>query len=333
MIMNTRVPRLLVFPIWFIITFVTNGSGQSLTAVDSFATPASIPFGLEWIDGNLWHSDRSSHLIYKIDPATHAVIRSFSPGVSDPAGLAWNGTQLFCADWTGGKIFRIDTSTGAALDSFPSPNGSPFGLTWDGSNLWCTEVFAGRLCKLDAHGSVLQYFEYPFWLGGVTYDGTQFWVAAQERVVNGTRRLYRISTSGDTLSSYASPGPYPEDLAWDGSHLWVCDNSGKIYEMAYVPTEVAEGTTEMPASYSLGQNYPNPFNPQTSISYGIPHTSRVRLTIVNASGQEVATLVDEEKSAGSYQVIWRASNHPSGVYFYRLTAGRFVETRRLLLLK
>jgi hypothetical protein len=331
--MNIWILRFIVVPIWLVIIITTNSSSQSLTVIDSFATPSTIPFGLEWIDGYLWHSDRDSHLIYKIDPTTHAVVRSFSPAMHDPAGLAWNGTQLFCADWTGGKIFRIDTTTGAALDSFPSPNGSPFGLTWDGSNLWCNEVFAGRLNKLDSNGTVLQYFEYPFWLSGLTFDGTQFWVAAQERVVNGTRRLYRISTSGDTLASYESPGQSPEDLAWDGSHLWVCDNSGKFYEMAYVPTGVVERNSEIPASYSLNQNYPNPFNPQTSISYGIPHTSHVQLTVVNELGQEVTTLVDQEQSAGTYHAIWEASSHPSGVYFYRLKAGQYVETKKLLLLK
>jgi hypothetical protein len=332
--MNTRVSKfmLLTLVLFFIVAEVSHS--QTLTAVDSFPSPSTIPFGLEWINGYLWHSDRASRLIYKINPTTHDTIRSFRPGVYDPAGLAWNGSQLFCADWTRGKIFRIDTTNGAALDSFPSPNGSPFGLTWDGNNLWCTEVFAGRLCKLDSSGTIIQYFQYPYYLIGLTFDGTQFWVSAQEKVVNGSRKLYRISTSGDTLASYQPPGPYAEDIAWDGSHLWICHGGiNKIFKMLFTPTEVVERKFETPALYSLNQNWPNPFNPSTTISYQLSTQSHVTLKVFDVLGKEVATLVNENKKSGSYEVEFDGSKLMSGIYFYRLQTGNHIETKKLLLLK
>ena len=332
--MNTRISKFmfLTLVLLFIVAEVSNS--QTLTVVDSFPTPSTIPLGLEWIDGYLWHSARGSRLIYKINPTTHAVIRSFKPGVYDPAGLAWNGSQLFCADWTLGKIFRIDTANGAALDSFPSPNGYPFGLAWDGNNLWCTEVYTGRLCKLDSNGAIIQYFEYPYWLQGLTFDGIQFWVVAQEKGANYQTRLLRISTSGDTLASHQPPGPYLEDIAWDGSHLWTCHAGiNKIYKILFTPTEVVERKSAAPTSYSLNQNYPNPFNPSTLISYQITTQSHVTLKIFDVLGREVATIVDEKREAGKYEIEFDGSKLPSGMYYYRLQAGSFVETKKILLLK
>ena len=85
--------------------------------------------------------------------------------------------------------------------------------------------------------------------------------------------------------------------------------------------------------YKLSQNYPNPFNPASTISFSIPSSSLVELKVFNSIGQEVAVLVNQVKDAGSYQIVFNASSLPSGVYFYKLTAGNFTETKRMLLLK
>jgi len=89
----------------------------------------------------------------------------------------------------------------------------------------------------------------------------------------------------------------------------------------------------LPIAYSLSQNYPNPFNPSTTIRYELPSRTDVVLKIFDLLGQEVATLVDEEKTAGRYEVLWHAARTASGVYFYRLQSGEFVETKKLVLLK
>jgi len=87
------------------------------------------------------------------------------------------------------------------------------------------------------------------------------------------------------------------------------------------------------SDFTLYQNYPNPFNPNTKIKYSVPQPSDVNIKVVNILGNEIATLVNKEKPAGSYEVEFDASGIPSGVYFYQLKAGSFVETKKMVLMK
>ncbi len=90
---------------------------------------------------------------------------------------------------------------------------------------------------------------------------------------------------------------------------------------------------EKRSRFALGQNYPNPFNPSTTIRYDLPQSSMVRLSVFDILGHEISVLVNERKDAGSYEVKFDGSGLSSGVYFYRLQAGAFVQTRKLLLMK
>jgi hypothetical protein len=96
-------------------------------------------------------------------------------------------------------------------------------------------------------------------------------------------------------------------------------------------------SNETPSYFSLSQNYPNPFNPSTNINFSIPNVETTRwvvsLKVYDISGKEVATLVNQQLNPGTYSVDWSASNHPSGVYFYRLSAGEFTQTNKMILVK
>jgi hypothetical protein len=98
-------------------------------------------------------------------------------------------------------------------------------------------------------------------------------------------------------------------------------------------TSVEQISNDLPRYFSLEQTYPNPFNPSTTINYQLPKASSVSLKIFNTLGQLVASLVDEHKEAGNYQVQWNAAALSSGIYFYRLGAGKFVDMKKMLLLK
>ncbi len=91
--------------------------------------------------------------------------------------------------------------------------------------------------------------------------------------------------------------------------------------------------TKLPFDYNLAQNHPNPFNPSTSINFALPEASNTSLIIYDLLGKEVARLVDGEMSAGYHTATWNASNVSSGVYFYRLSTGKFTQTRKMLLMK
>jgi len=93
------------------------------------------------------------------------------------------------------------------------------------------------------------------------------------------------------------------------------------------------GRQSVPRDFSLDQNYPNPFNPVTTITYALPKPSEVRLSIYDQVGREVFLLVNERRNAGVYEVKFDAAGLSSGVYFYRIQAGDFTQTKRLLLLK
>lgn len=88
-----------------------------------------------------------------------------------------------------------------------------------------------------------------------------------------------------------------------------------------------------PKEFDLSQNYPNPFNPVTVIQYAIPIASNVKIEIFNITGEKVATLFDGFKSEGYYEVSFNASGLPSGMYLYRISAGAFVSTKKMILLR
>jgi len=99
------------------------------------------------------------------------------------------------------------------------------------------------------------------------------------------------------------------------------------------PLSVDDRYNMLPAEFSLSQNYPNPFNPATVINYQLPRQSNVLLKVFNVLGKEVATLVNEQKDAGTYSVQFDASSLASGLYFYQIRTGNIVETKKMLLIK
>jgi photosystem II stability/assembly factor-like uncharacterized protein len=114
---------------------------------------------------------------------------------------------------------------------------------------------------------------------------------------------------------------------------WAVGGTSKIYKTTNGGVTWVDGLEAAPEIFSLDQNYPNPFNPVTVISYQLAVNSFVTVRLYDLLGREAAMLVNEEKSAGSYAVRWDATHFASGVYLYRLRAGVFSDTKKLLLLK
>ncbi|MBE0551659.1 MAG: T9SS type A sorting domain-containing protein [Ignavibacterium sp.] len=105
------------------------------------------------------------------------------------------------------------------------------------------------------------------------------------------------------------------------------------FDGSFEYSSIVEVDFNLPIVFSLEQNYPNPFNPATSIQYTIRSKQNVQLLVYNVLGKEIATLVNEEKPAGDYKVNFDASKLSSGVYFYQLQAGSFVEAKKMILIR
>ncbi len=163
----------------------------------------------------------------------------------------------------------------------------------------------------------------------ISTNGGTDWQKIWEAENDGQGFKWRLKTFD--LSAYSNKQNLK--LAWqyvgnDGDLVGV----DGVKLVGYTSTDV-ESEESTVTEFALAQNYPNPFNPSTKIKYSIPEVSKVNLTIFNLLGEKVATLVNEVKSAGSYIVDFNASNLASGVYLYKLQAGSFMQTHKMLLLK
>jgi hypothetical protein len=150
-------------------------------------------------------------------------------------------------------------------------------------------------------------------------------------VTNADGGVGILSGTSTTLATNASKTIY-FGIAAGNSKANMLTNM-QMVEQKYNSITAVGDHQVAPTNYTLNQNYPNPFNPSTKISYQIPESGFVTLKVYNALGKEVATLVNSEKSAGRYEVNFNANDLSSGIYFYTIQAGKFQETRKMILLK
>jgi hypothetical protein len=134
--------------------------------------------------------------------------------------------------------------------------------------------------------------------------------------------IEQMPLESDLITGTGSAQPYLTDATFP---VWFVIGSRV--------TDVQDKNIVTPQTISLGQNYPNPFNPATRIVYKLNKEEKVTLKIFNVLGEEITTLVNKVESAGNYDVTFNASNLPSGIYLYRMQAGSFIQTKKMILLK
>ena len=225
-------------------------------------------------------------------------------------------------DWSGGIAFQ-DELKGIYSQKQVGLTNHLYRKTADGGDNW--EILSDPILDQIA-ATTTQHIpgtEKTYFIGGSTavtmsgiaasYDGGNTWSMI------------------DTVGSYQFFFP-SSTVGWNSPYA-----IRNIYK--YVGPRIVSSVEEeqiedlVPTGYSLSQNYPNPFNPTTTFRYSVPQTSKVVIKVYDILGNEFATLIDEEKSIGTYELTWNAGRLPSGVYFYQLKAGDYVNTKKMLLIK
>ncbi len=199
--------------------------------------------------------------------------------------------------------------------------------------------FLGSICVDPGGGVNCTYYDQRNTTGNVC----EFWLS---RSVNGGSSWSDFPVSDHQFTPAPIPGlaaGYQGDytgIVAGSSYIWPfwMDNSSGHYQIwtvgiTYSTLGISGNNNEIPKTYSLSQNYPNPFNPSTKIGLRIAKFGNVKLTVYDILGKEAAALVNQNLQPGSYEVTWDASNYPSGVYFYKLEAAGFTDTKRAILIK
>ena len=288
--------------------------------------------------------------IFVINPESGALLNTHYLNLySSPNGISWIDKMVYRngeiwayggygdplgSGWIEG-VFKINISNSTSSNQlhFTEDFQNGAGLACDGTNL-----FIGNADSTEVGGIV------KFNPDLVTEVPSNLFISLSDRIRSfsyGDNTIWvgidRINKFNATTSEYLGNLDIPGSAAelFFNNKFWSYDesnNSLNIYNLTSVGVE-ENNLLSAVEDFSLSQNYPNPFNPSTVINFEIPKQSNVLLKVYDLLGNEVVTIVNEEKIAGSYQAVFDATALSNGVYFYRLQAGTFVETKKMILLK
>ena len=204
------------------------------------------------------------------------------------------------------SIFFIDENTG-----WTGGWDSPILKTTDGGNNWSAKGGTGDLESIYFADENTGWASYRDGIILNSTDGGETWVTQLSGINNVVSSVYFV----------------------DANTGWAVGSNGTILKTTNGGVTFVEGEEELPYKFSLKQNYPNPFNPSTKISFQLVEAGLTSLKVYDVLGNEVATLMNEEKSAGIYEVTLDGSTLTSGMYLYKLQSGNFAETKKMVLLK
>jgi len=278
-------------------------------------------------------------------------------GVYKGIAVTANGNAIFISDYENRKVIKYvgSPSTGYTLapgfnwtigpadtlSGTPPKRLGPIGL----AHLASKNILAVAVDSLFKPSCGINYTTGRIYLlngntgAPISTDSSMHMIdqAAWSYAVTGS---YTERGTGDVpgnVSAYAST----TDVKWDEKgylysqsyYGWTVEKWRYIGTLPSFTTAVEEIGGTLPAGYSLSQNYPNPFNPTTTIEFSLPQSGFVSLRVFDLLGQEIATLVNEEKAAGSYRATFDASNLPSGTYFYALKTAGYSSAKKMAILK
>lgn len=243
------------------------------------------------------------------------------------SGENWENIEIFDAEFDIVKVDFTNPLNGWIVGKWFSDLFGPVLHTTDGGDSWNViefeENFHGGndIEFLDENiGWMLGYYNTTYYSGAVylyqTIDGGNNW---EKRVLPG-----QLCCGPDYQIDFIS-----------GNEGWLIGNSGTVLHITSNPSTSIKDVFQQKRviQYSMSQNYPNPFNPNTKINYAITEQNHITLKVFDVLGREVAILVNNEQPQGNYEVEFDASSLTSGIYFYRIQAGDYVETKKMVLMK
>ncbi len=212
-------------------------------------------------------------------------------------GIFYNTGDIFVAVGSGGKIYKSTDN----------------GLTWQQKNSGTTNTLRSIYFHTLDSGVVVG----DNGTVRMTTNGGETWFTDPFFNSPSTRNYRFISLVNNTFRTF---------MAGSDSLFYVSNDPVTF-------TGVTPISTEIPEAFSLMQNYPNPFNPVTNIKFSIPKSGFVKVSIFDANGREVETIVNQNMNGGTYNADWNAAKYSSGVYFYRIETNEFTDTKKMILVK
>ncbi|MEO8664071.1 MAG: T9SS type A sorting domain-containing protein [Ignavibacteria bacterium] len=258
-----------------------------------------------------------------------------------------NSGIAYVTDFTAKRIYKLNTNTSDFWIYIANTTNTPNGIYIDTPRnrllICCWGASAPVKGVNLSDSSITNLITTPYSnCDGISVDRFNYVYFSTWGIQSIVR--YDINFSGEPLviaSSLSNPAdiyinniaPFEDTLAIPNA-----GNSTVTFIRLMYPTGINKINNTVPGSFELSQNYPNPFNPVTKIRFDITsdvkrQMSDVRLSVYDALGKEITTLVNEKISAGSYEVEFNGNNLPSGVYFYKIMSGSFIEVKKMTLLK
>lgn len=230
--------------------------------------------------------------------------------VLGPLGInpSWSPDGKYIAYSDGNSIYTI------AVNEFGLPKGSPRQITFDGPDVYNSQPSWSNNSKTIIFHSNRDH-------------GWDFNICLVSATGGTPSMLTGFPYYGDYDPCYSKNGKYVAYSGFTSATYSVSQNMPKNGVL------ISANENYTPTLYSLNQNYPNPFNPSTVVQYAIPEATNVKIEIFNITGEKVATLVDEFKSEGYYEISFDASGLPTGMYLCRINTGAFVSTKKMILMK
>ena len=321
-------------------TLTLNSGAQLFESVDGGNTFGAAQTIWNWNPADSLGTIRSIGLVYNgntpcvslglahVDP----VAGTFTPGLPSKM-VFWSPTI------NGGVPVTIDSADGLSgtnqtNDVFVSVTRGVIGMSEDGNAIYCAYNKARQDTSDLGNNFFDVYFSYSSDNGATWKTPTQLTnnsgplrdcryvaIAPSNDVTAGIHNVHIITQSDSIAASNVNGAP--------------ASTSQMIYIKLAIddPIGIQPISNNVPSGYQLMQNYPNPFNPTTKIRFALPVSGFATLKLYDAAGKEVAKLLSQQVTAGTFEYELKANNLPSGVYFYRLDAGNFVDTKKMVLVK